>query len=145
MDHLIFSLYTDQTTMTSDLSNGIIQLAIDLPPAQIQGLRSAKNVSVQACAQKAFDYLSFNCYTGASGGNPVLRDWKFRNALNWAIDKQKLVSLAYDGNATPGSSLFEPDFYAPRSTGTGRRRRARPTPTTSRRPATCSPRRAIPW
>ena len=43
----------------------------------------------------------------------MLRDWKFRNALNWAVDRQKLVSLAYDGNATPGSSLFEPDFYAP--------------------------------
>ena len=113
VDQLIFSLYTDQTTMASDLSNGVIQLAIDLPPAQIQGLRSAKNISVQACAQKAFDYLSFNCYAGASGGNPVLRDWKFRNALNWAVDRQKLVSLAYDGNATPGSSLFEPDFYDP--------------------------------
>jgi peptide/nickel transport system substrate-binding protein len=58
---LVFSLYTDQTTMASDLRNGIIQLAIDLPPAQIQGLRSATNVSVKACAQKAFDYLSFNC------------------------------------------------------------------------------------
>jgi peptide/nickel transport system substrate-binding protein len=110
---LVFSLYTDQTTMASDLRNGIIQLAIDLPPAQIQGLRSAPNVSVKACAQKAFDYLSFNCYTGPSGGNPVLRDAKFRQALNWAIDRQKLVSLAYDGNATPGSSLFEPNFYDP--------------------------------
>jgi peptide/nickel transport system substrate-binding protein len=41
----------------------------------------------------------------------VLRDWKFRNALNWAIDKQKIVALAYNGYATPGSTLFEPNFY----------------------------------
>ena len=67
-------------------------------------LAATPNVSVKACAQKAFDYLSFNCYTGPSGGNPVLRDAKFRQARNWAIDRQKLVSLAYDGNATPGSS-----------------------------------------
>ena len=113
VDQLIFSLYTDQTTMASDLSNGIIQLAIDLPPAQIKGMQSDKNVSAQPCAQKAFDYLSFNCYTGPSGGNPVLRDWKFRNALNWAVDKQQIVSLAYDGYATPGSTLFEPNFYDP--------------------------------
>ena len=113
VNQLIFSLYTDQMTMASDLKSGVIQLAIDLPPAQIKGMQSDTTISAQACAQKAFDYLSFNCYAGPSGGNPVLRDWKFRNALNWAIDRQKLVSLAYDGNATPGSSLFEPNFYDP--------------------------------
>ena len=76
-------------------------------------MQSDKNVSAQPCAQKAFDYLGFNCYTGPSGGNPVLRDWKFRNALNWAVDKQQLVSLAYIGYATPGSTIFEPNFYDP--------------------------------
>ena len=44
VDQLIFSLYTDQTTMASDLSNGTIQLAIDLPPAQIKGMQSASNL-----------------------------------------------------------------------------------------------------
>jgi len=114
VDDLYFDLYTDQMTMASDLKSGQIQLAIDLPPAQVKGLQSDPSISAQACAQKAFDYLSFNCYAGASGGNPVLRDWKFRNALNWAIDRDKLVSLAYNGYATPGSSLFEPNFYDPK-------------------------------
>jgi peptide/nickel transport system substrate-binding protein len=113
VDQLIFSVYSDQMTMASDLQSGTIQLAIDLPPAQIKGMQSDKNVSAQPCAQKAFDYLGFNCYTGPSGGNPVLRDWKFRNALNWAVDKQQLVSLAYIGYATPGSTIFEPNFYDP--------------------------------
>ena len=113
VDQLYFNLYTDPTTMASDLRSGAIQLAIDLPPAQIKGLQSAPGISAQACAQKAFDYLGFNCYTGLSGGNPVLRDWKFRNALNWAVDKQKIVDLADYGYATPGSSLFEPNFYDP--------------------------------
>ena len=114
VDQLYFALYTNETTMATDLEKGKIQLAIDLPPALIKGMQTDKSISVQACAQKAFDYLSFNCYTGPSGGNPVLRDWKFRNALNWAIDRQKLVELAYDGYATPGSTLFEPNFYDPK-------------------------------
>jgi peptide/nickel transport system substrate-binding protein len=112
VDQLIFSLYTDQMTMASDLRSGVVQLAIDLPPAQIKGMQSDQNLSVQACSQKAFDYLSFNCYTGPSGGNPVLRDWRFRQALNWAVDKQKIVALANNGYATAGSSLFEPNFYS---------------------------------
>ena len=114
VDQLNFNLYTDPMTMASDLRSGAIQLAIDLPPAQVKGLQSVYGISAQACAQKAFDYLGFNCYTGPSGGNPVLRDWKFRNALNWAVDKQKLVDLAYNDYATPGSTLFEPNFYDPK-------------------------------
>jgi len=110
---LYFNVYTDPTTMVSDLRAGVIQLAVDLPPAQVKSLQSVPDISAQACAQKAYDYLGFNCYTGPSGGNPVLRDWKFRNALNWAIDKQKLVALAYNGYATPGSTIFEPNFYDP--------------------------------
>ena len=113
VDSLIFSLYTNQMTMASDLGSGAIQLAIDLPPAQVKGMQSDKTITAQACDQKAFDYLGFNCYTGPSSGNPALRDWKFRNALNWAIDKQKLVDLAYIGYATPGTTIFEPNFYDP--------------------------------
>ena len=70
VDQLIFSLYTDQMTMASDLKSGVIQLAIDLPPAQIKGMESDTRISAQACAQKAFDYLGFNCYTGPSGATP---------------------------------------------------------------------------
>ena len=40
VDQLIFSLYTDPMTMASDLQSGVIQLAIDLPPAQIKSLQS---------------------------------------------------------------------------------------------------------
>ena len=111
VDSLIFRLYTDTTTMASDLRSGAIQLAIDLPAAQVKSLQSDKSLDVQACAQKAFDYLSFNCYTGPSLGNPVLRDPKFRQALQWAINKQLVCQLAYQGYATPGSTIFEPHFY----------------------------------
>jgi peptide/nickel transport system substrate-binding protein len=99
--------------MASDLKSGAIQLAIDLPAAQIKGLQSDKSLDVQACEQKAYDYLCFNCYQGPSGGNPVLRDPKFRQALNWAVNKEQLISLAYEGYGTPGSTLFEPNFYDP--------------------------------
>ena len=51
--------------------------------------------------------------TGPSLGNPVLRDVKFRQALNWAVDKDKLTALAYQGYADPATSMFEVNFYDP--------------------------------
>ncbi|HTX70707.1 MAG TPA: ABC transporter substrate-binding protein [Thermoleophilia bacterium] len=114
VDQLVFQLYTNQDTMAQDLRVGTIDLAIDIPPAQVKALQSEPALDSQACAQKAFDYLSFNCYKGASLGNPVLRDVKFRQALNWAVDKQKLTALAYQGYADPATSVFEANFYDPK-------------------------------
>ena len=59
-----------------------------------------------------WDYLEFNCYDKASSlGNPVLRDWRFRNALNYAIDKQRLCELAYDGLAQPATTIIPPNTW----------------------------------
>ena len=43
----------------------------------------------------------------------MLRDVKFRQALNWAVDKDKLTALAYQTYADPGTSIFEVNFYDP--------------------------------
>ena len=86
---------------------------INIPPAQVTALKGDGALAAEACSQKPFDYLSFNCYQGPSLGNPVLRDVKFRQALNWAVDKDKLTALAYQTYADPGTSIFEVNFYDP--------------------------------
>ena len=59
-----------------------------------------------------FNELGFNCYDSPdSMGNPVLLDPKFRQALNWAIDRQKIVDVAFFGQADTGSTLIVP--YSP--------------------------------
>ena len=59
-----------------------------------------------------WDDLEFNCYNSPSSlGNPVLRDWHFRNALNYAIDKQRLCDLAYDGLAQPATTVVLPNTW----------------------------------
>ena len=113
VDELIFTTYKNQDTLSQDLKLGAIDLAINIPPAQVSALEADPDLDAFACSQKAFDYLSFNCYEGPSLGNPVLRDKAFRAALNWAIDKDKFVELAYQGLADPADTIFERDFYDP--------------------------------
>ena len=43
----------------------------------------------------------------------MLKDAKFRQALNWAVDQDKLTALAYQTYADPGTSIFEVNFYDP--------------------------------
>jgi len=113
-DEVFFQLYTNQDTLAQDLKLGTIDLAINIPPAQVSALDGDPDLVAAGCSQKQFDYLCFNCYEGPSLGNPVLRDPKFRQALNWGIDKTKMAELAYQGYADPGTSIFEVDFYDPK-------------------------------
>ena len=54
-----------------------------------------------------FHELGFNCWKSPkSKGNPLLRDPVIRQAVHWAIDKQKIVATSMAGLAEPGTSLI---------------------------------------
>ncbi len=112
VDEVIFQVYQNPETMVADLRNGTIQAAEHIPAAQFNTLSSVPNITPIAsnvAAEKYFDELAFNCYDSPNSmGNPVLLDTRFRQALAWAVDKQKLIQIAYGGRALPGSSIGVP-------------------------------------
>jgi peptide/nickel transport system substrate-binding protein len=57
--------------------------------------------------------VGINCWSDPeSGGNPLLLDKAIRQAIDQAIDKQKVVDMAYNGQGTAGVTLINPgDFY----------------------------------
>ena len=59
-----------------------------------------------------YSELGFNCYEAKSSqGNPVLRDPRFRRALQWAIDKESITATAFFGNARPASTIIPSGYY----------------------------------
>ncbi len=104
--------YTNADTMASDLKLGNIDAAVDVPFAEFRQLSSTPGIQTSEAASWQFAELAFNCYASPnSKGNPVLRDPVFRQAMNYAIDRNKIVSTAFDGYAQAGSSLIVP--YSP--------------------------------
>jgi peptide/nickel transport system substrate-binding protein len=113
LDAIFFETYQDADTMTADLRSGTLDAAWGIPVAQFKGLAATPGLTALAYSYYSWDYLNFNCYAGsASLGNPVLRDWSFRNALNYAIDRQRLCAIAYQGYATPGTTILPPNTWA---------------------------------
>jgi peptide/nickel transport system substrate-binding protein len=112
IDQIYFELYTNATTMANDLSKGLIDAADGIPVAQFKALEANPSLKAAASEYYSWDYLEFNCYDKSSSlGNPVLRDWRFRNALNYAIDTQRLCQLAYAGYAQPGTTIIPPGIW----------------------------------
>jgi len=109
IDEIIFENYTSADTMAQDLLGGTIDAAQGVPPAQFGAVSRTPGLTAVAYNYRNWDYLSMNCYTQpASKGNPVLKDARFRQALNWAIDRQKLVALAWSGRAQVGTTILPP-------------------------------------
>ena len=70
VDEIIFEAYKNQDTLAQDLKLGAVDLAINIPPAQVKALQGDPALASEACSQKAFDYLSFNCYDRPVVGEP---------------------------------------------------------------------------
>jgi len=111
IDEILFIAYQNPDTMTQDLFAGTVDAAWGLPSAQFPKVSSDPSMEAIAYNLLTWDYLSMNCYTGESRGNPVLKDVAFRQALNWGIDRQRIVDLAWAGKAAPGTSIMTPDSW----------------------------------
>lgn len=107
IDTLIFQTYTNADTMLADLKGGSLDAATELPLAQVSQVSSLTGVELLKGTHWRFNELGFNCYDSPNSlGNPVLLDQKFRHALNWALDRDKIVSIAFFGQAEAGSTLL---------------------------------------
>jgi len=111
VDQIIFSLYHDADTMTFDLKSGTIDAAWGIPQAQFTALKSTADIHTVAYNFLNWGYLNFNGYSGKSSGNPVLRDWRFRHALNYAVDREKICRIAFQGYAQPGTTILPPNEW----------------------------------
>ncbi len=109
VDELIFQNYTNADTMTADLKQGAIGAAVGLPQAQFPALAKTPGVTGLKGTHWRFHELGFNCYDSPDSlGNPVLLDERFRHALNWAIDRDKITEVAFFGQADVGSTIIVP-------------------------------------
>ena len=111
IDEILFVTYQNPDTMTQDLLSGNLDAAWGIPSAQFPKLEKTEGFTPISYNLLTWDYLALNCYEGTSRGNPVLKDVTFRQALNWGIDRQKIVDLAWAGRAKPGTTIMTPDSW----------------------------------
>lgn len=113
VDELIFSVYKDPVTMGADLQKGTIACAVELPVAVYKQFvdKDGWATSRQNPFRASHD-LGFNCYAGKpSKGHPVLLDPEFRRALNYAIDKERIKKVAYNGDCEIAQTIIVADYY----------------------------------
>jgi peptide/nickel transport system substrate-binding protein len=112
VDELIYVVYKNPSTMVEDLKAGRIAAAHNIPTAEFKQLQSEPGIKAVSFTFFNWDYMNYNCYQSPDSlGNPVLKDVRFRTALDTAIDRDKLVAIAYGGEAVPGTTILPPDNW----------------------------------
>jgi len=113
VDEVIFSTYQNSTTMAEDLKMGALDGATELPHAMFpQFTADERYATADTNPYRWVISFGFNCYDGpASKGNPVLKDAAFRQALNYAVDKEKICEVALSGHAIPAETIIISGYY----------------------------------
>ena len=106
---IVFQYYTNPTSMNEDLKLGVLDAAVGIPRAQFAALSGTPGVTTTAADSLNWYHLGFNTYDSPDSlGNPVLLDEKFRQALEWAVDRQKALDVAAQGYGVLGQVMIPP-------------------------------------
>jgi peptide/nickel transport system substrate-binding protein len=97
--------------MVQALKTGEIDYVRGVLADQFNALKTEPNIATVAGIANGYTELSFNTggkKKGYAGSTTALSDVAFRDALGYAIDKDKLVSTTLGGYGTPGSTIIPP-------------------------------------
>jgi peptide/nickel transport system substrate-binding protein len=111
MTSITWIIYQSPETEELALRQGNIQLTQPLSATIFKGLKGASNIALTTSTATGFIHFGMNVWTDPSSkGNPLLLDRSLRQAINRAIDREKLVNLVLEGYGTPGSVIIMPAF-----------------------------------
>jgi peptide/nickel transport system substrate-binding protein len=117
VDEVVFRVYKSQDPAIQALIKGELDYVNDITALQVEALQDEPGITAQNGISPIFEEIAFN--TGAvdtetgdplGDGNPAVQDAKFRHALGWAVDTEQIVKTAFQGAATPGTTIVPSQY-----------------------------------
>jgi peptide/nickel transport system substrate-binding protein len=104
LDRIVFRIVPEQTTLQTELRAGTVDLIRAVPPQEAKSVDAEPNLRLVDYADRSFGYIAWNTR------DPLFSDWRVRQALSLAIDREKLVSALLYGYGTIGVSFVLPSI-----------------------------------
>lgn len=114
VDEVIFKVFNNPDALGQALKSGEIDFAQGLDLGVYDSLQGIPEITTVSAQPASYSEIAFN--TGAAlddgtpigDGNPLLKDARIRQALNWAVDRQALVDRILGGQGSPGTTIIPP-------------------------------------
>jgi peptide/nickel transport system substrate-binding protein len=116
IDEIVFNIYDSPEAMATALKSGEIDFAEDVDQALFGQLQDQPGITTHAASAGCWGNVAWNF--GGQGpkatNHPAIQDLTVRQAVAYAIDRQRIVDLVYKGTATVAYSILDPaknNFY----------------------------------
>jgi peptide/nickel transport system substrate-binding protein len=110
-DEVIIQTFADSNTMVQALKSGEVDYVRGIQADQFDALANEPDIKTVEGFANGYSYLSFNTKgnaEGYGGSTSALADPAFRDALGYALDKEKLVDATLAGHGVVGDTNVPP-------------------------------------
>ncbi len=109
IDRIVIRQYATEDAMVQALLAGEVDLILEVPYTAVETLQAEEDVEVVIMPSLSLDDLVINSH--ANGTQPEsLNDPAVRLAMDYAIDKQKILNIAYAGYGEIAGSILPPSM-----------------------------------
>jgi peptide/nickel transport system substrate-binding protein len=117
VDEVDFQEYKSKDPAVQALIKGEVDFVEDINPLQVRALKSHSNIDAHNGISPLFEEIGFN--TGAvdtktdkpiGDGNKAVQDPKFRHALGYAVDNNRIAKSAFQGAAEPATTIIPTSY-----------------------------------
>jgi peptide/nickel transport system substrate-binding protein len=112
LDRIVFRPIPVDSTRLTELRSGGVQIAEDLPYQDVQRMRAMSEIVLSEKNGFRFEFLAFQTQKQPYGANRA-----FRQALNWALDREAIHAGVYFGTGSigydpflPGTAFHDPNY-----------------------------------
>ncbi len=105
VDGVVYTSIPDAVTRSMMLQSGEIDISLINPPEVTEKFQSMAGFTVKDQPIHRVRIMAYNCEEGP------FTDKLVRQAINYAIDRQALVTYVMEGVGSPAASTFPPEFF----------------------------------
>lgn len=105
-DSVTFLPIPDTTVRLANLQSGDIDMLERLSATDLEQARADEDIVVDSAVSLGYQGITFNIGNGDRGDNPWGNDKRLRQALSFAIDREALNQVVFEGAFAPGNQPF---------------------------------------
>jgi len=109
IDRIVYLPIVDATVRLANLKSGGLDLIERVLATDIKEVRADPRLKLSTALELGYQGIDINVDNGERSKNPLGSNAKVRQAFNYALDRQALNQVVFDGEFVPGNQWVNPE------------------------------------
>jgi peptide/nickel transport system substrate-binding protein len=109
IDRIVYQPIVDSTVRLANLKSGGLDLAERVLATDLKEIRADPKLKLSTALELGYQGLTMNVGNGDRSKTPFGQNPKVRQALNYAIDREAITQVVFNGEFVPGNQWINPE------------------------------------